>query len=106
MKPILQRYPFEIVDPPGDLILAGISTPFKIKLTKTNRATREVQYVWWGEVVAGGEGARLLAVGSFGNLTVPKELIKGPGSDLSVRLMAINANGKAYELDKVYRLGP
>jgi hypothetical protein len=65
-----------------------------------------MQFVWWGEVVAGGEGARLLGVGSFGNFTVPKELLAEPGSTLNVRLLAINANGKGYELDKVYRLLP
>ncbi len=100
------KIPFEITEPSGDVILPDISTPFEAKLTKNNRATRNMQFVWWGEVVAGGAGARLLGVGSFGNLTVPKELMAGSGSDLNLRLLAINANGKAYELDKVYRLGP
>ncbi len=31
-----------------------------------------MEYVWWGEVVAGGEGARLLGLGSSGNFTFPK----------------------------------
>jgi hypothetical protein len=100
------KIPFEIVNPPGDEVIAGIPTPFKAKLTRTTRATRDIQFVWWGEVVGGGEGARLLGVGSSGNLTVPKDLIKAPGSTLNLRLLAINANGKAYEVDKVYRLGP
>jgi uncharacterized protein DUF5060/uncharacterized protein DUF4038 len=99
------KIPFEIVDPPGDEIVVGIPTPFKTKLTRANRATRTMQYVWWGEVLA-GEGARLLGVGPSGTLTVPKDLIKAPGSTLHLRLLAINANGKVYELDKVYRLGP
>ncbi|MBV9938484.1 MAG: hypothetical protein JO150_08275, partial [Acidobacteriaceae bacterium] len=50
--------------------------------------------------------ARLLAVGASGNLVIPKELLKTPGSNLNVRIQAINANGKAYEIDKVYRLVP
>jgi hypothetical protein len=100
------KIPFEIVDPPGDEIVPGLPTPFKTKLTRANRATRSMQFVWWGEVLAGGEGARLLGVGPSGNLTLPKELIKAPGSTLHLRLLAMNANGKAYELDKVYRLGP
>ncbi len=62
------------------------------------------QYVWWGEVVAGGEGARLLGLGASGTFQLPKDLLKDPGSTLNVRLLAINANGKAYELDRVYRV--
>lgn len=99
------KIPFDIVDPPGDSIVPGIPTPFKAKLTRNNRATRDMQYVWWGDVVAGGDGARLLAVGSSGNFVLPKNSVKDPGSTLNVRLLAINANGKAYEVDKVYSLG-
>ena len=100
------KIPFEIIDPPGEQVLPGIPTPFKMKLTKTNRATREMQFVWWGEVMSGAsEGPRLLGTGASGTFTVPNEWIKEPGSTLNLRLEAINANGKAYELDKVYRLG-
>jgi hypothetical protein len=100
------RIPFEIVEPSGGEIDTNKPTPFKIKVTRANRASRVMQFVWYGEVVAGGEGARILAVGSNGNFKFPKELIKQPGSTLSLRLQAINANGKAYEIDKVYRLVP
>ncbi len=96
------KIPFDIVDPPGDQVFASVANPFKIKITRANRASRIMQFVWWGEVVAGGAGARLLGLGSFGNFTVPPEL--RTGSTLSIRLQAINALGKAYELDKVYRL--
>jgi hypothetical protein len=100
------KAPFEIVEPPGDQINSLIPTPYKIKITRANRASRFMQYVWWGEVVAGGEGARLLGLGPSGNFAIPKEFLKEQGSTLNLRLFAINANGKAYELDKVYRLTP
>jgi len=99
------KTPFEIVDPPGDQISVRAPAPFKIKITRTNRATRYVQYVWWGEVVAGGEGARVLGIGASGTLTLPAALAQ-PGALLNLRLQAINANGKAYELDRVYTLTP
>ncbi len=99
------KIPLEIVDPPGDQISLRGAAPFTVKITRANRATRYVQYVWWGEVVAGGEGARLLGIGPSGTLTVPKGLAE-PGAILSLRLEAINANGKAYELDRVYTLTP
>ncbi len=98
------KVPYQLVDPPSDEINTALPTPFAIKLTKANRATRQMQFVLWGEVVGSPEGARLLGVGSSGNFTVPKELFNGPGSTLHLRVIAINANGKAYELNKVYRL--
>lgn len=100
------KIPFEIVDPPGNQINSLIPTPYKLKITRANRASRFMQYVWWGEVVAGGEGGRLLGLGSSGNFTIPKEFLSERGSTLNIRLLAINAYGKAYELDKVYRLTP
>ncbi len=98
------RIPFEIVDPPGDTINSAIPSLYGIKLTRKNRATRSMQYVWWGEVVAGSEGARVLAIGPSGTLTIPKALLNQPSSTLNLRLQAINANGKAYEVNHVYRL--
>jgi hypothetical protein len=99
------KIPLEIVDPPGEQISVRVPAPFKIKITRTNRATRYVQYVWWGEVVSGGAGARVLGIGPSGTLTIPQALAQ-PGSILNLRLQAINANGKAYELDRVYTLAP
>jgi hypothetical protein len=99
------KIPIEIVDPPGDQISVRAPAPFRAKVTRANRATRYIQYVWWGEVVAGGEGARVIGFGSTGTLLIPAALAL-PGSVLSLRLEAINANGKAYELDRVYTLTP
>ncbi len=100
------KIPFEVVDPPGESINAKIPTPYRAKVIRANRASRTMQFVWWGEVVPGNQGARVLGVGSFGNFTVPADLLKAGAQTLSMRLQAINANGKAYELDKVYALGP
>ncbi len=100
------KLPFDVADPAGEELNSKQPVPFKIKLTRANRATRTMQYVWWGEVVAEGSGSRLLAVGSNGNLTLPADFVKEPGQTLSLRVEAINANGKAYELVKVYKLNP
>ena len=98
------KIPFEVVDPPGDQLSTALPAPFSTKITRANRASRRMQFAWWGEVVAGGEGARLLGLGSAGTLSGPKELVKQPGSTLNLRVFAINANGKAYEVDRPYRL--
>lgn len=100
------KTPFEIADPAADDLNPSIPVPFQVKITKPNRATRRMQYVWWGEIVANGQAGRVLAVGSSGNLEVAHELLCPPNSNLTLRLLAINANGKAYELDRVYRLTP
>ncbi|MFL6353516.1 MAG: DUF5060 domain-containing protein [Bryobacteraceae bacterium] len=98
------KVPFQVTDPGDESINARIPTPFRVKVTRSNRATRSMQFVWWGEVVPGDVGARVLGVGSFGTFTIPPELLKAGSQTLNVRLQALNANGKAYELDKVYRL--
>ncbi|MCU1295720.1 MAG: hypothetical protein JWP08_4570 [Bryobacterales bacterium] len=100
------KVPYQIADPAGDVLNSAIPTLYGVKLTKKNRATRQMQYVWWGEIVASGEGARVLAIGPSGTLTVPKVLLKQPSSTLNMRVLAINANGKAYEVDQVFRLEP
>ncbi len=99
------KTPFDIVDPPGDQLSVRVPAPFRIKLTRNNRATRAMQYVWWGEVLSGDEGARVLGFGPSGSLNVPSALAL-PGSLMTLRLEAINANGKAYEVDRVFTLTP
>ncbi|HEX4227685.1 MAG TPA: DUF5060 domain-containing protein [Bryobacteraceae bacterium] len=98
------KTPFEIAEPTGDVIDVSKTIPFAIKLTRPNRATRVMQYVWSGEVVADGQGPRVLAVGANGTFQFPANLIQHFPANLTLRLMAINANGKAYEIDKVYQL--
>ncbi len=97
------KTPFDIVDPPGDHMSVSVPIPFKVKLLKNNRATRAMEYVWWGEVASSGAAMRVLGVGPSGTFTIPNSLAT-PGGILTMRLQAINANGKAYELDKVYTL--
>lgn len=97
------KTPFTISDPDGGSIHATAPPPYAVKLTKANRGTRTMQYVWWGEIVAGPDGPRLLGTGAKGTLQIP-ESFQQPGAMLNLRLLAINANGKAYELDRVYQL--
>ena len=98
------RVPFEITDPDSVTLNPIIPAPFKVKVTRANRASRTMQYAWWGEVVGGPAGSRLLGLGASGTFSLPNELLNGTGDSLHVRLLAINANGKAYEIDRVYRL--
>ena len=98
------KIPFKIDDPPQDSFNPAIPTPFSAKLTREARATRLVQYIWWGEIAGGPAGARVLGVGSSGTFSISKDLLAGSPADLNIRVQAINSYGKAYELDKVYQL--
>jgi hypothetical protein len=99
------KAPFEIVQPGGSALSLSDPIPYSIKLTRANRASRTMQYVWWGEAVQGGEGARVLGVGGSGKSeTLNKMAADAP--NLNIRVEAINANGKAYEVSKVYELKP
>ncbi len=99
------KTPFQVVDPVTDQLSVAIPAPYSIKVTRANRASRRMQYVWWGEVTGGSPGARLLGLGASGTFALPPEL-RQPGSSLNIRTLAINANGKAYETDRVFRLVP
>ena len=41
-----------------------------------------MEYVWWGEVVAGAQGARLLGLGPSGTLDIPTALRGQPGAEV------------------------
>ncbi len=98
------KAPFAIALPAGDEIDVSKPVPYQAKLRRTTRATRSMQYMWTGEIVAGTEGARVLGVGAYGTFEYPLELIQREPAVLSLHLIALNANGKAYMLDKVVRL--
>ncbi len=98
------RLPFSLVDPQEYGLNPRIPVPYSLKLTKSNRATRNMQYVLWGEAVGGTEGLRLLGVGPSGTLQFAPSVLAESSGVLNVRVQAINANGKAYELDRVYKV--
>ena len=97
------KAPFEVVEPGGDAVSLSDPLHFSVKLTRANRASRVMQYIWWGETVQGGEGPRLLGLGSNG-ISNGLAAITSDAPNLNVRVEAINANGKAYEVDKVFEL--
>lgn len=100
------RIPFQVDDPKGTQLHVSLPAPFRVKLTKSNRATRQMQFVWWGETVGENAGMRLLGIGSEGAFDIPPAFKSAVGSSVNLRILAINANGKAYELDQVFELVP
>jgi hypothetical protein len=100
----LKKIPFEIAAPPGNMLVAAVPTGFSVKLTRATRATRAMLYLWTGEVAADGRGFRVLGTGSQGTFLVPASVAANFPAVLSVHLTALNANGKAYQADRVYDL--
>ena len=103
-----QKVPFQIAQPASDTLSLSAPANFAVKLTRETRATRSVMYVWTGEVPADGEGFRVLGTGAQGSFRIPADIAArspaGFPKVLSVRVNALNANGKAYSADKVYTL--
>jgi len=99
------KMPFEVAAPDGDISMA-LPPLYSLKITRPTRATRELLVEWTAEVVLDGEGFRVVGTGSKGMMRIPASIVhKLPGT-LSLRVSILNANGKAYAIDKVYRLGP
>ncbi len=100
------RVPFTVTDPAGDDLKVSAAGAYAVKITRANRASRRMEYVWWGEVVANGVGLRLMGLGPSGTLNFPQEFRTQTGATLNLRCLAINANGKAYEVDRILKLNP
>jgi hypothetical protein len=96
--------PFEISAPnEGDV---SISHPpyFAIKIKRDTRGTRSLLIEWTGEVVTDNEGYRVVGSGREGTMQIPKSITNHLPAVIAVRANILNANGKAYVVDKVYRL--
>ena len=99
-----QKIPFDIVEPTGDEISVKSPPKYATKIKRDTRATRSMMYLWTGEAAAGGQGYRVLGTGPAGVLKFPPGLVTKFPAVMNLRVTAVNANGKAYSVDKVYRL--
>jgi hypothetical protein len=98
------KVPFEIAAPSADELSLSNTPKFALKIKRETRATRSLLVEWTAEIVLDGEGYRIAGVGREGTLRIPPSVAnKLPGVVL-LRLGILNANGKAYTMDKVYRL--
>jgi Domain of unknown function (DUF5060) len=102
----LQKIPFEITAPEGSKLSLSRPVPFGVKAKRDTRATRSLLVEWTAEVPVEGEGYRVVGTGKDGTLTLPRSLANQYPAVVSLRVMLLNANGKAYTLDKVYKLTP
>jgi len=104
IETIPQKVPFAIVAPAGGDVPVGKPVRFSVKLTRENRATRSMMFLWTAEAPADGRGIRVLGTGSPGTFVVPPVVAASFPALLTVHLTVLNAYGKAYSLDHVYQL--
>jgi len=98
------KVPFTVGEPGVDTISLSKPLPFAIKVKRETRATRSMLYLWTGEVVPDGQGYRVVGTGATGTLNLPPNIALRFPAVLNIRVSAVNANGKAYTVDKVYQL--
>ena len=101
-----QKVPFEIAEPAAAEISVSHPPYYALKIKRDTRATRSLLVEWTGEVAIDGEGYRVVGTGKEGTMQIPRSIVKSFPAVLSLRMAALNANGKAYLIDKVYRLVP
>ena len=100
------RAPYDIVGPASNEISLSKTYTFEAKLRRDTRSTRSMMYLWTAEVNAEGQGFRVIGTGAKGTFQVPPDLAKKFPATLLIRVAGLNANGKAYSIDKLYKLVP
>ncbi len=100
------KTPFEVDSPKEGEISVSKPPFFQIKVKRETRGTRSLLVEWMAEVPIDGEGYRVVGVGREGTMHIPKSIAKNYPAVMSLRMAVLNANGKAYIVDKVYRLVP
>ncbi len=99
-----KNIPYEIVEPAEETLPVAVPLKYAARITRQTRATRAMMWLWTGEVTAGGHGFRVLATGAEGEMRIPRALSGRYPAVFNLRLTAMNANGKLYILDRVYKL--
>jgi hypothetical protein len=97
---------FDIPLPEENEISIAHPLPMKLMVRKETRATRFLLVEWTAEVSADGEGYRVIGTGKEGTLKVPASIVKNFPAVLSLHANVVNANGKAYLVDRIFRLEP
>jgi hypothetical protein len=101
-----EKIPFDVAMPPEGELSMSQPASYALRIRRASRATRSLLVEWTIEAPAGGEGFRVAGTGTGGKLRIPPPIAPKLPAVLSMRVTILNANGKAYELDRAYRLVP
>src|ERR1700722_702248 len=97
---------FDIPEPEENEVSLAHPPEFALKIRKDTRATRSLLVEWTAEVSADGEGYRVIGTGVKGSHQVPASIVKNFPAVLSLHANIVNANGKAYLVDRIFKLVP
>jgi hypothetical protein len=97
---------FDITEPEDNEVSLSHPPHLALKPRKETRATRFLLVEWTAEIAADGEGYRVIGTGREGTLKVPASIVKNFPAVLSLHANIVNANGKAYMVDRIFRLVP
>jgi len=99
-----EKIPFSI-ESPADGDISPKRPPFyTLHIKRDTKATKNILVEWTGEVTIAGQGYRVVGRGKEGTMRIPANLYDRLPASLAVRVLILNAYGKAYELDSVLRL--
>ncbi len=98
------KMPWDFLEPASDRLSIAKPPKHAVKVKRETRGTRSMFYLWTGEVPTESQGYRVLSTGAEGTLKLPANLARNFPAVFNLRLYALNAVGKVYAMDKVYRL--
>jgi hypothetical protein len=99
-----QKTPFKIVEPSKDPLSMSGPAIYSVQITRPTRGTRSMMYLWEGEATIDEQGFRIVGTGAEGTLQFPPDIAKQFPAVLNLRVYGMNANGKVYQIDKVFSL--
>ena len=97
---------FDIPEPEDNEVSLAHPPHISLKPRKDTRATRSLLVEWTAEVSADGEGYRVIGTGREATLKVPPAIVKNFPAVLSLHANVVNSNGKAYLVDRIFKLVP
>ncbi len=98
------KIPFDVDAPRTEKLRAGQPVDFGITIKKATRATRQMMWLWTGEVTADHRGYRVLATGQKGSFTPPVALAYHYPATMLMKLYGMNSYGKVYLVSKGFDL--
>jgi len=97
--------PYEMDAPSGDIPMRTPSF-YSLKILRPTRATRDLLVVWTAELTTGADGGRVVGIGKEGTLRLAASFAERLPAVMSLRVSLLNANGKAYVIDRAFKLVP
>jgi hypothetical protein len=99
------KVPYAIEEPKSDELSLSKPPAYSAKLKRETRGTRSMLYLWTGDMPIEGHGFRVIGTGATGTWNLKWNAFN-PSGVMNVRLYGMNANGKVYAVDKIFRVVP